>query len=116
MGELKGCAGVFLPGFRKKPRPEVKPLVRLSCHHCGTENIVAECKRCGRSYVITTAHVEGRMRGDDAAGSVSHMRAILVGYTCDACLAEHFGSVEGAAERQRTCPACREEFLSKHGL
>ena len=64
--------------------------------------------------MITTAHVEGRMRDDDA-GSVSHMRAILIGYTCDACLAEYFGGINEAAERQRTCPACHEEFLSKHG-
>jgi hypothetical protein len=89
-------------------------IVRLICHHCRTENVIAGCKRCGRSYVITTAHIEGRQR-DAAAGSVGHMKAILLAYTCDACLAEYFGGAEEAAEQQRTCPVCHKEFLSQHG-
>jgi hypothetical protein len=88
-------------------------IVRLTCNHCGTENVVAECK-CEKPYVITTAHIEGRLR-DDAAGSVGHMQAVLVGHTCDACIAQYFGGVEDAAERQRTCPVCHNEFLSHHG-
>ncbi len=97
-----------------KDREPLKPLARLTCGHCNTENIVAECKRCERSYVITTAHVEGRER-DDQAGSVAHMRAILLSGTCDACLAQYQGNVAEVATLQRTCPVCHNEFLSQHG-
>lgn len=100
--------------YRKNGRKPPKPLEQLTCKHCGTENVVAECKECARSYVITTAHVEGRGR-DERAGSVAHMQAILLTYTCDACFAKYDGKEAEAADLQRTCPACHNEFLSQHG-
>ncbi len=77
--------------------------------------MVAGCKLCGRSYVLTTAHIEGRMR-DAEAKSVGNQRAVLIGYTCDACLAKYYGDEAEAEQQQRTCPTCHKEFLSQHGL
>ena len=91
-------------------------VVLLKCGHCQTENTVAECPKCGRGYVITTAHLEGRLRDYDA-GPVNHLRAVIVSQ-CDFCLQKILGDPAAAVPaglRQRTCPACHTEFLSQHG-
>ena len=88
----------------------------LKCEHCNTDNLVAECGRCARSYVITTAHVEGRLRDFDA-GPVSHLTHVLLS-DCDFCLRQSLGdSLETASAglRQRTCASCHTEFLTEHG-
>jgi len=88
----------------------------LKCGHCNTDNTVAECPRCGRSYVITTAHIEGRLRDYDA-GPVSQEKTVLLS-TCDFCMHQIVGDASAAVSaglRQRTCPACHTEFLSQHG-
>ena len=88
----------------------------LKCGHCGTDNTVAECPKCRRSYVITTAHIEGRLRDYDA-GPVSHLKAVILS-TCDFCMHRILGDAPAAVSaglRQRTCPACHTEFLSQHG-
>ena len=88
----------------------------LKCAHCNTDNTVAECPKCGRSYVITTAHIEGRLRDYDA-GPVSHLKAVILS-TCDFCIHQILGDASAAVSaglRQRTCPACHTEFLSEHG-
>ena len=99
---------------RKEHQRSIKPLVTLTCGHCGTDNVVAWCRECGKSYVLTTAHVEGRER-DATAGSVAHLNAILLTYKCDACKAVYSGKAAEAERQQRTCPVCHEEFLSQHG-
>lgn len=66
--------------------------------------------------MITTAHVEGRLRDYDA-GPVSHLRAVLLGQ-CDFCVRQFLGETAAAVAAgltQRTCPACHTEFLSQHG-
>jgi len=91
-------------------------VVILKCGHCDTDNTVADCPKCGRSYVITTAHIEGRLRDYDA-GPVSHLKAMILS-TCDFCIHQILGDASAAASaglRQRTCPVCRTEFLSLHG-
>ena len=98
----------------KEHQRSIKQLVILTCGHCGTNNVVAECRKCGKGYVLTTAHIEGRRR-DDAAGSVAHLGAILLTHKCDACKAAYSGKVEVAESQQRTCPVCHKEFLSQHG-
>lgn len=89
----------------------------LKCGHCETDNTVAGCPKCGRGYVITTAHVEGRLRDFDA-GPVGDLKAVLLSQ-CDFCIQKFLGDAAAAVSaglRQRTCPACRTEFLSQHGL
>lgn len=111
---LPGCRNILSGIFRKKrSKPTVKPLARLTCGHCQTANVVGECKRCGKSYVITTAHIEGRVRDADA-GSVGHRQAILHTGKCDVCRAPYDGNVAEAEQQQRTCPVCHAEFLSEH--
>ena len=39
--------------------------VSRTCEHCGTQNFVAECRQDGRRFVLTTAHLEGRLREFD---------------------------------------------------
>ena len=66
--------------------------------------------------MITTAHIEGRLRDYDA-GPVSHLKAVLIS-TCDFCMHQILGDASAAVSaglRQRTCPACHTEFLSQHG-
>ena len=113
--KAQGCLSHFF-GFsiRKPRRAALPPVARLRCGHCSEENVVVGCKHCGKHYVITTAHIQGRVR-DAEAGSVSHMQAILIGYTCDACLAKYYGHEAEAEKQQRTCAACHKEFLSQHG-
>lgn len=87
----------------------------LKCAHCNTDNTVAECPKCQRSYVITTAHREGRLRDYDA-GPVSHLKFVLLS-DCDFCIhqiLEDASAAISAGLRQRTCPVCHREFLSGH--
>ena len=75
--EPKGCLSHFLGFSMRKPRRAVlPPIIRLRCGHCREENVVVGCKSCDKHYVITTAHIQGRVR-DDEAGPVSHVQAIL---------------------------------------
>jgi transcription elongation factor Elf1 len=114
MGAPRGCLSLFSPWRRgKRRRIRWLPAI-LACPHCHVANTVLECPKCGKRYVLTTAHIEGRPR-DAEAKPVSHLRAVLLG-TCDACIAQIIGHVPDAEMRQRTCPACNEEFLSHYGL
>ena len=115
MTKALGCLSQFFGLSLRKHRGEVlPPVARLRCGHCGEENIVAGCKTCGKSYVITTAHIEGKLR-DAEAGPVSQLKAVLIGYACDSCLAKYYGNEAEAERQQRTCAACHEECLSLHG-
>ena len=84
------------------------------CRHCGTINQVARCEECDREYVVTVAHVEGRLRTYDDPGLL--MAPENYGpLICDFCSARRMGlSVQAvdAGLRQATCPTCHTEFLS----
>ena len=113
--KLGGCLGqIFVPWRSSSRREKVPSTDRLTCGHCGENNLVVECEHCGKDYVITTAHVEGRMR-DAESGPVSHIGAVLIAHTCDACLAKYSGNEVDAAQQQRTCAACHKEFLPQYG-
>lgn len=116
MSKPQGCIGALL-GFGGPTRRRKKPpfTATLICGHCSTANMVAGCQHCGRSYVLTDANLEGRMR-DAEAKPVGNQRVIFTSFTCDACLAKYYGNEAEAERQQRTCPACHKEFLSQHGL
>ena len=66
--------------------------------------------------MITTAHIEGRLRDFDA-GPVNREKHVVLS-TCDFCMHQIVGDASAAVSaglRQRTCPACHTEFLSQHG-
>ena len=85
------------------------------CRHCGTVNFVAECRIDARRFVLTTAHLEGRVREFDD-GPLQDVPAGLETPLCDFCASEAAG--RGPAETvsagltQATCPVCHTEFLS----
>ena len=85
------------------------------CTHCGSENLVAECGQDARPFVLTTSHLQGRMREFDD-GPVQHLPADFELPLCDFCASRAAGlgptDTIGAALRQATCPVCRIEFLS----
>ena len=89
--------------------------VSRTCQHCGTENFVAECPQDGRSFVLTTAHLEGRLREFDDR-SVQVLSRDVKTPLCDFCASKAAGlgpsEVVLAGLRQKTCPACHTEFLS----
>ena len=87
-----------------------------TCQHCGTENLVAECSHDARPFVLTTAHLERRLRAFDD-GPVQQLPQGFQGAPlCDFCSAKAAGlgpmETTSAGLRQKTCPACHTEFLS----
>ena len=86
------------------------------CHHCGATNLVATCRQDGRPFVLTTAHVAGRLR-DFQDGSVAELPPGFDVPVCDFCFARATEQnpirTTNAGLRQRTCPACHTEFLSE---
>lgn len=89
----------------------------LKCGNCNTENSVARCRKCGRGFVVTAEHLEGRLRDFDATPVVA-TNADAPGF-CDFCTFESLGNGVidklNAGLRQKTCPSCHTEFLSEHG-
>lgn len=84
-----------------------------TCQHCGTLNQVARCDECDREFVLTTAHVEGRLRQFADTG-LSSSQGIDI-FLCDFTRARQLGLVAEAVEaglRQATCTVCHREFLS----
>jgi hypothetical protein len=85
------------------------------CAHCGTENFVAECPEDGRSFVLTTANLEGRLR-EFEDGPIDAFPPGAEPPLCDFCASKAAGlglaEVVNAGLRQKTCPACHTEFLS----
>jgi hypothetical protein len=87
-----------------------------TCRHCGTENVVAECSQDARPFVLTTAHLEGRLRAFDDGPVQQLPQEFQEAPRCDFCSAKAAGlgpmeTIE-AGLRQKTCPACHTEFLS----
>jgi hypothetical protein len=86
----------------------------VKCGHCGTDNVVGLCSECGRSFVITTAHLQllDRKFAAEAVGALPPNFQIP---TCDFCTfqarGDSFKAMTGAL-RQRTCPACKTEVLT----
>lgn len=88
------------------------------CPNCGTENFVGQCRSCGRPFVLSEAHIEGRARqfGDAPLSETSEDLSLDL---CDYCRLKEKGSLleaTSAGRRQRTCPACHAECLSEAGL
>jgi hypothetical protein len=92
-------------------------VVSQACEHCGTQNLVAVCGQDARSFVLTTAHLEGRLRGFDD-GPAQELPPGFTSPLCDFCAsnAAGLGTFEAtiAGLRQATCPTCHTEFLSVH--
>ncbi|OGO51876.1 MAG: hypothetical protein A2148_05985 [Chloroflexi bacterium RBG_16_68_14] len=91
---------------------------RVTCGHCGAINAVSVCP-CGRAFVLTLAHVEGRPRAFYDL-PIQRAPADLPPLDCDLCTArarqEEPRRALTLGLRQRTCPSCHQEFLSEHGL
>ena len=89
--------------------------IALTCRHCGTENFVAECPNDGRSFVLTTAHLEGRLREFEDR-PVEEFPPGAETPLCDFCAGKAAGlglaELVNAGLRQKTCPACHTEFIS----
>jgi hypothetical protein len=85
-----------------------------TCRHCGTENLVVECKKDARSFVLTTAHLDGRLRQFDD-GPVQQLAPDFEAPLCDYCATKAAGlgpiDTTNAGLRQKTCPVCHTEFL-----
>ena len=89
----------------------------LTCPHCSTTNVVAQCCRCDRWFVVTLAALEDRIRDfDDVAIAVAPGTELL----CDFDAAKDRGETSVAAVnaglRQNTCPACHTAFIDKGEL
>src|SRR5215470_6883631 len=92
-------------------------IISLVCESCGTPNFVATCTNCSRSFVITSAHLNGEPR-EFKAEAVLQVPEDLALELCDFCSAKAQGKLVEAVNagmRQRTCPSCHTEFLSRHG-
>lgn len=93
---------------------QVQPVTR-TCRHCGTDALVAECEEDGRAFVLTTAHLEGRLRTFDDGPPPQEVPAFRAGL-CDRCASQAAGlgpmDVVTAGLRQKTCPVCHSEMLS----
>ena len=89
----------------------------LTCGHCGAINAVSVCQ-CGRSFVLTVAHLEGQLRGFDDR-PIQRVPSNVDVLDCDFCAAKARNEDPRRALnlglRQRTCPVCHQEFLSEHG-
>ena len=64
--------------------------ISRTCRHCGTENLVAECSQDARTFVLTTAHVEGRRRDFDD-GPIQQLPQGFEALLCDYCTARAAG-------------------------
>ena len=78
-------------------------------------NFVAECSKDARPFVLTTAHLEGRLREFDDGPA----RDLPTGFEpplCDFCASKAVGlglaQTVKAGLQQATCPVCHTEFLS----
>jgi hypothetical protein len=87
----------------------------MTCRHCGAENFVAKCSRDARPFVLTTAHLEGRLRELDD-GPVRLLPPGFEPSLCDFCTSKDAELVPAATVmagmRQATCAVCHTEFLS----
>ncbi len=90
----------------------------LKCEQCGALNMVSQCNRCERAFVVTKLRVSQGMR--QAVDAPLPEPSSLEVQPCDFCLSKDMKeSVTTRVERglrQRTCPTCETEFLSAHGL
>ena len=82
------------------------------CRDCGEVCTVATCDRCGRSFVVTVAHIEGRERdfGDGLATGVVDRPDWL----CDVDRAKDASGAAAAVAaglRQRTCASCHSQLV-----
>jgi len=87
---------------------------KLICKHCETENLVADCLNCKRSFVITESHIQGKSREFNDK-SVQALPDNLEIQLCDFCNENKKGNSAKAVIAglsQRTCPNCKTEFLS----
>ena len=86
-----------------------------TCEHCGSENLVAVCGQDARPFVLTTAHLESRLREFDD-GPVEALPSGAETPLCDFCASKAaglgFAEVVAAGLRQKTCATCHTEFLS----
>ena len=90
----------------------------LTCGECGAANAVAQCTRCQRAFVITQGRISGGMRqANDLPWAEPSGREVQ---PCDFCLSKDMNEPLTARVdrglRQRTCPVCKTDFLSAHGL
>jgi predicted ATP-dependent serine protease len=90
----------------------------LQCRHCGTQNAVGACGKCGRYFVLTESHAQGQARAYESAPLGEFPSKIVE--LCDVCSVEAAGGspaeIVDAGLRQQTCAGCHTEFLSQHGL
>jgi hypothetical protein len=90
----------------------------LKCPHCETDNVVAECSRCGRHFVLTGKRLAGARREfNDFPVNVLPVNDIQ---PCDFCQSkddkERFDKQVAKGLSQKTCPSCHIELLSSHGF
>jgi hypothetical protein len=68
-------------------------------------------------FVLTTAHLEGGLRGFDD-GAVQELPPGFDAPLCDFCVSKVLGlgltETTAAGLRHATCPVCRTEFLSDY--
>ena len=90
----------------------------VKCGHCGAANTVGTCGVCRRHFVITRDRLTtGERSSDDQPVEPPPAEVVQ---PCDFCRAQQLklGPMVSlpAGLRQRTCPACKTEFLSQHHL
>jgi hypothetical protein len=94
-----------------------EPTRVAACSHCGAQNVITRCERCGRGFVLTKAHVEGRLRNFDEPPISEVPQGVI--RLCDFDQSRDAGAsaelIVIAGLRQRTCTACHTEFLSSYG-
>jgi len=86
----------------------------LQCGHCGVGNAVGICSHCGQAFVISASRAAGGTREFDDQPLDECPPVDLE--MCDFCDAKMRGEnpmqTTNRGLRQRTCVACRTEFLS----
>ena len=103
--------------FRKAHSSEGRcdmELEEQTCPNCDASTVVAWCKTCGRPFVLSGAHLRGRVRrfGDTPLGKVPGDLGLE---RCDYCRLKERGQMReamDAARRQKTCPVCHAVCLS----
>ena len=90
----------------------------IQCNNCNASNVVGICDRCKKTFIITEKRISKGMRAFEDI-SLSSLPVDDV-QPCDYCLSrERNESITSQMEkglRQRTCPSCRTECLTDHGL
>ena len=90
----------------------------LKCPHCGTDNAVGKCGRCGRHFVLTGKRNAGARREFDDSPVSALPEADI--QPCDFCQSkddkERLDQQVARGLSQKTCPSCHTEFLSSHGI